>query len=126
MAEQKEEELQNFVWPPPFGLYWELLLKIGELEKSYECGLCHKLCRDVVEMVCAEHSNDEDEESDDDSPPKLQIFCQSCVEAYFAENGNLCPLTKHSNPKWQKNNAVSKAIARLKMRCPRTLQQKKR
>ncbi len=128
--EEKKEDLEKtFEWPSPKGLYLELFLKTV-VAKMYGCSLCGLVAKDVVELICPQHANDDedddDDSGDDEGTTQLQVYCQKCLEDYLAENRNLCPISKHEAPKWQKINSVNRSVGKLRIRCPRTLQQKKR
>ncbi len=121
MAQQPAEKENDYAWPPPQGFYWKLLIELIT-GQPYACGICGLLCREVVELICSQHAED-DEDDDGDEEEKLHIYCKVCIEQFSASNGNKCPLTGHSDCKWQKGVTVGKMISRLKIRCPRTLQQ---
>ncbi len=127
MAEESANQTLEYSWPPPFGYYWDLLVHV-KMAKAYECGLCGLLSRDAVEMICPEHSinpSDDDEEEDDEdeeTPLKIHVYCSTCLRDHLQKAGNLCPLTKHANPKWQKSVSVINVVSRTKIICPRTLQ----
>ncbi len=128
-GEKKDALEKTFEWPSLKGFYLELFLK-AVLAKMYGCGLCGLVAKDVVELICPQHANeeedDDDDSGDDEGTTQLQVYCQKCLEDYLAENGNLCPISKHEAPKWQKSSAVNKSVGKLKIRCPRTLKKKKR
>ncbi len=120
MAQQPnvKDAQPTFSWPCLLGYYWELLVD-PEKGKPYECGICHLLARQVVELICAQHL--EDESSDDEI--EMGVYCQNCLESYLKSHGNKCPVGNHPNPKYQNAVTTKRSIAKLHVKCPRSLQQ---
>ncbi len=124
MAEKPKADEVHFTWPCLLGFYWELLLDLKK-GRRYECGICGLVARQVVELICPEHSNDSDSDSDDEeaSSKRMKVYCLTCLESYLKSHNNLCPIGNHKNAKYQKAATIDRDVLRLKVKCPRALQQ---
>ncbi len=114
---------EHFTWPCLLGFYWELLLDVKK-GKPYECGICGLLARQVVEMICREHSNHENSdsgESEEDISSPIKVYCLVCLTGYLKTHDNRCPIGNHKNPKYQHAATIERGISRLKVKCPRAL-----
>ncbi len=110
MAEQPEERKEEK--EEKRGYPWDWLEDPKE-GRQFECAECHLLARDICEMTCSEHDDDE---------VLMEIqYCQSCLVSLLASNGNLCPISKHRNPKYDKVRKARITIANLHSRCPRAV-----
>ncbi len=116
------DEALAFSWPCEKGYFWELLLN-PKKGKPYECGICGLLARQPIELICTEHST---LQKDENKPlPKMEIYCQKCIDSYLKSHKNLCPSGNHALPKYQHIAIIDRAISSLKVKCPRSLQQRR-
>ncbi|ETO14133.1 hypothetical protein RFI_23236 [Reticulomyxa filosa] len=91
---------------------WVLLLSGSEGSvKNYECFLCQQITKNPMEINCIQHTNE-----------KMVIVGEDCLHQYLRENGQSCPIQKHSNCQYFKNTIIEQQIDNLSVICPRQYQ----
>ena len=83
---------------------------------DFLCGICHEICRDAVEITCAQHL--ERHSYFDEST----LFCQMCLTSHLTIHNNACPnnntesnqhmCTYHASP------FIRKCVLRFDAKCP--------
>ena len=94
---------------------------------SLLCGLCHAVCRDLVELGCDVHETDDNEDEGEEVSLR---FCQPCLKGHLLTHDGQCPLTRkekegtqtHTHAcKYQKVVSLRKQVLKLEVRCPNGL-----
>jgi hypothetical protein len=122
------------------GKGWKVELFLGNEKYTYTCAACNNICNKAVSLDCdlsAEEDNDNDNEvevdvdEDDDYNEQsghlieeLELYCEICLKQLIQQNKNLCPISDHSNPKYNANGFIRRRIMEAKVVCPNSVQYK--
>eukprot|EP01084_Bolivina_argentea_P094161 169281_1 len=68
---------------------------------QYQCVICKEICKNPVELACADETDYDSTESDVDNLYNHDVlYCESCLSVNLSTNNNQCPI----NPKHLKTN----------------------
>ncbi len=97
------------------GYDWDIIEEDTTL-RHLECGRCHKLARDAVEIVCECHFSQETEHETEGTI--FWVYCEGCLNEYLAKNGNKCPINDHSEPQSRPLRRERFTVLGLSVTCP--------